>query len=151
MVAPGLVHSHASPREPESRLVGLFRVLPLFGVVMAVYLGLALAGVDLAARVFGVEMISTATLVVTGNDLFLAGVVCLLFFELLKASNATHRLVFVEHFLSTFVFVAFVVLFLLHPACGNATFLTIALLSLVDVLAGWTITYRGGLRDWAAG
>jgi len=139
------------PRHSSSAVGTLLHIVPLLAFALAIYLACAHFGVDLGANIFLVPMFSGTVMEVSGHDLFLFGSVGLLFFELIKASNATHRLVYVEHILSTFVFVGFVVLFLVHPSCGNSAFLIMTLISFIDVLAGWTITYRGGLRDWSTG
>jgi hypothetical protein len=134
----------------HNRFLTITRVVPLFAPVLGVYALLMVSGLDLNAfHLPSFHLISGANLAVTGNELFLIGVVFLLFFEIIKASNATQGTVFIEHILSTLVFIGFVIMFLTVEACGNATFLILTLMSLVDVLAGWTITYRTALRDWA--
>jgi hypothetical protein len=150
MTAFSEMQNGPSPRTKPNRFLQLSRIIPLFAPVLGVYALLMVSGLDL--NVFHLPkfaLISGATLSVSGNELFLMGVVFLLFFEIIKASNATQNTVFIEHILSTLTFVGFVVMFLTVPACGNATFLILTLMSLVDVLAGWTITYRTALRDWA--
>lgn len=125
----------------------LFFATPLFGVVLAVFMGLTFFPVDLTLPIVSVDLMSHAHLSMDGNDFFLAAAILFLFVELVRAANATHRYIVVKHIMSTLVFVAFVVLFIVHEDCGNATFLHLGLLSLVNVLAGWTITHRGALRD----
>ncbi len=141
--------SNEHPRRGGSRLMQTLRIVPLFGPVLAVYALLMVSGLDLTVVHFPIHLISTATLDIDGNTMFLIAVVLLLFFELLKASNATQGVVFIEHILSTLVFVAFVVMLITVKECGTPTFLILTLMSAVDVLAGWTITYRTALRDWA--
>jgi hypothetical protein len=151
MAAFSEINSDQPRRTRGSRFVHLMRIIPLFGPVLLVYaLITTVGGLDLGTFTkFPIHLLSGATLEIGGNDLFLIGVVLLLFFELIKASNATQGVVFVEHILSTLVFVAFVVMLITVKACGNSTFLILTLISAVDVLAGWTITYRTALRDWA--
>ena len=57
----------------------------------------------------------------------------------------------IEHIFSTVVFIAMIVTFLSWDKAGNATFLTLTCMSGIDVLAGWTISYRAALRDVAFG
>jgi hypothetical protein len=141
--------SQERPAAAQNGLLRFFRVVPLFAFVLGVYTLFMTTGVDMMRPRLEVTVISGANLVVTGNDLFLVGVVILLFFELIKATNATQQSIFIEHILSTLVFVGFVIMLITVKACGNATFLILTLMSLLDVLAGWTITYKTGLRDWA--
>ncbi len=131
--------------------VRFFRIFPSFGLVLGLYALLVGLGSDMVAPRVEFGLISGGTLVITGNDLFLIVVVIALFFELVKATNATQQNVFIEHILSTLVFVAYVILLITVKAFGNSTFLLLTMLSLLDVLAGWTITYKTGLRDWGGG
>ncbi len=153
MAAYSEVHNDGDQprRSRSSRFMQIARIVPLFGPVLAIYALLMVSGIDLTAFAAfpAIHLISGATLQINGNDLFLIGVVLLLFFELIKASNATQQTVFIEHILSTLVWVAFVIMLITVKECGNATFLILTLMSMVDVLAGWTITYRTALRDWA--
>ena len=52
---------------------------------------------------------------------------------------------------STVVFIAMIVTFLTWKPAGNSTFLILTCMSAIDVLAGWTISYRAALRDVAFG
>jgi hypothetical protein len=150
MAAFSEVHGEQPRRRPPSRFLQTARIIPLFGPVLAVYAILVVSGLDLASvQKIPIDLMSGATLQIGGNEMFLIAVVFLLFFELIKASNATQGAVFVEHILSTLVFVTFVVMLITVKACGNSTFLILTMMSAVDVLAGWTITYRSALRDWA--
>ncbi len=145
--------NNPSPHRRSNRLVQIVRFTPLFGPVLAVYGLFATMGFPLdpkgAQELFSLDLVSGAIMHVHANDLFLMGVVLLLFIELIKASSSSNESVFLEHIFSTFVFVGFVITFLLVKECGNATFLILTLMSMVDVLAGWTISYRAALRDIA--
>jgi len=150
MTAFSELHNSDHPRPARgSRFLTVTRIMPLFLPVLGVYALLLVSGLDMSGFQFSVTLISGANVHITGNDLFLIGVVFLLFFEIIKASNATQQTVFIEHILSTLTFVGFVIAFLTWKPAGTSTFLILTLMSLVDVLAGWTITYRSALRDWA--
>ena len=66
----------------------------------------------------------------------------LLFVEIVKATRTTNVSI-VDHLLSTFVFVAFLVEFLLVRAAAHPVFFTLMVISLVDV--------SGGLRSCRCG
>jgi len=70
----------------------------------------------------------------------------LLFVEILKATRTTNVSI-VDHLLSTFVFVAFLVEFLLVRAAAHPVFFTLMVISLVDVLAGFAVSLRAAGRD----
>src|SRR5438093_13244756 len=158
-LAPGeamtIVEASNEPRPHyrPSRLVQIVRFVPMFGPVLVIYGLFAVMGFPLdpkgAQELFSLNLVSGAQMHVHANDLFLMGVVLLLFVELIKASSSTNENVFLEHIFSTFVFIGFVVMFLLVKECGNSTFLILTLMPIVDVLAGWTISYRAALRDIA--
>ena len=63
----------------------------------------------------------------------------MLYFEILRSTrNSLHTVI--DHSLSTLVFIAFFTQFLLVPSGGNFTFLLLTLMSLLDVIAGFTIS-----------
>ena len=79
--------------------------------------------------------------------LVLFGIVTL-FLELLK-STRTSVTTIVDHVLSTILFVAFLLQFLLVPELGTQGFLLLASLSLIDVIAGFTISISTAKRDFS--
>ena len=78
-------------------------------------------------------------------NLGLIGLV-LLFVEVMK-STRTSNVSVIDHLLSTFVFVAFLVEFLLVRGAGHSVFFTLMVISLVDVLAGFSVSLRAAGRD----
>lgn len=73
-----------------------------------------------------------------------------LFIEIIK-STSTSASTITEHILSTFVFVFYVIAFLLAPMVANSTFLILGIMSMIDVIAGFTITTYGAKRDISLG
>lgn len=70
----------------------------------------------------------------------------LLFFEIMKSTRTSNRSI-LDHLLSTFVFVAFLVEFLLVRGAATSLFFTLMMIALVDVLAGFSVTIRASGRD----
>ncbi|HCR48229.1 MAG TPA: hypothetical protein PLL64_00840 [Rhodothermales bacterium] len=100
--------------------------------------------------VLDVSLISGARFILDlGHLLLMVGVV-VLYFEIIKATRTTTASV-VDHGLSTIIFVVFLIEFITVSACGNATFLAIAVMSLVDVVAGFTVTISSAKRDLSLG
>ena len=62
-------------------------------------------------------------------------------------STRTSSASVIDHLLSTFVFVAFLVEFLLVPGAAHSVFFTLMLIALVDVLAGFSVSIRSAGRD----
>jgi hypothetical protein len=99
-----------------------------------------------AGEVFHITMVSGVLWQLTWGDLLLVvGLICL-FFEVLKSTN-TGRTSIVEHMLSTVLFVVFLVEFLLIGASASSVFFLLMMMSLVDVVAGFSISITGAGRD----
>ncbi|MBN8587788.1 MAG: hypothetical protein J0L94_05640 [Rhodothermia bacterium] len=127
------------------------RSIPLFTWLLIV-LNVVVFASDQALEtvIINVPLISGAQFVLDlGHLLLMIGVV-VLYFEIIKATRTTTASV-VDHGLSTLVFVVFLIEFITVKACGNATFLAIAVMSLVDVVAGFTVTISSAKRDLSLG
>ena len=121
------------------------------GLSLGCYLLVKTLGFDLSHPLFSFRLMSGAETTISGNTLFLLMSTLLMFFEILKAAQATHKYIIANHVLSTLVFLAFIVLYITQPKCGNSTFLLVTALSFVDVLAGWIVSHRTALRDMNIG
>ncbi len=91
-------------------------------------------------------MTSGAGWAVSLADLLLAASLVVLFVELLKSANSK-RLAIVNHSLSMVLFIVCLVEFLLLPAFATSTFFLLALMVLLDVLAGFIVTIVAARRD----
>ena len=126
-------------------------LIPLLIIPFLVY-NLGLAGVfgaadaPFAGAVFSMQMMSGGVCTLTVADLILVVALVLLFLEILKATR-THNASVVDHLLSTFVFVAYLVEFLLVQGAATSLFFILMVIALVDVLAGFTVSLRAAGRD----
>ena len=93
---------------------------------------------------------STRVLVVTLSDALILASVLALYFETLKATR-TSIISIIDHALSLFVFVVFLIEFLVFEPVGNTTFLIMTVASLMDVVMGFTVTISTARRDFAVG
>ena len=66
--------------------------------------------------------------------------------DVVKSTRTSNSSV-VDHLLSTFVFVAFLVEFLLVKGAAHSVFFTLMLIALVDVLSGFSVSIRAAGRD----
>lgn len=99
-----------------------------------------------ADQVLTIPMVSGQSWSLTSGDIMLVvGLVCL-FVEVIKSTN-TGRNSILEHMLSTALFVVFLIEFLLVGAGASSTFFLLMVMSLVDVVAGFTISITGAGRD----
>lgn len=97
-------------------------------------------------EVFSVTMMSGGVWSMTWADVLIVVSLVLLFVEIMKSTRTSNKSI-VDHLLSTFVFVAFLVEFLLIRDAANSLFFTLMLIALVDVLAGFSVTIRSSGRD----
>lgn len=122
---------------------------PLLIVPLVIYNILTfLIPVDWGHEVTSIAMLSGGVWRITVSDLLLASGLMFLFLELFKATRHGRRAI-VDHLLSTFVFIAALVEFLLVAGAATSTFALLLLMCLVDVIAGFTISIRTAQRDYA--
>ncbi|MEO3389097.1 hypothetical protein [Mesorhizobium sp. CAU 1741] len=125
--------------------------IPLMIVPFILY-NIGLAGLfgDLsdpwAADVFSVGMLSGGTWTMTIADLFVLLALLLLFVEVLKATRTSNASL-LDHMLSTLVFIAFLVEFLLVERAASSLFFILTAVAFIDVLAGFSISLRAASRD----
>ncbi|MFD1697589.1 hypothetical protein [Roseibium aestuarii] len=123
--------------------------LPLTILPFLVYNVLALfggPGLSFQSEMFSVPMVSGARFAMTFADLLVASALILLFFEILKATKIG-KAALIDHILSVLVFVAYLVEFLIVPQAATSLFFILMVVSLVDVIAGFSISITGARRD----
>ncbi len=84
-----------------------------------------------------------------GDILVMLGIV-FLYFEILKATRASKSTI-IDHALSLVVFIVFLIEYIVVAGAGTATFMILTLMSLLDVIAGFTITISTSRRDISLG
>jgi len=95
---------------------------------------------------FQLPMMSGGSFSMTLGDLLILVALLLLFVEILKSTRTSNASV-VDHLLSTFVFVAFLVEFLLVEGAATSVFFILMVIAFVDVLAGFSVSLRSAGRD----
>jgi hypothetical protein len=142
--------------EPEERVVRHYRrtnwlsSIPLLAFVIIAYVAFAAGGADFTLTRFTVPMPSGAVWNISLGDMMLAFSLFVLFFEVLKSTRTGGNSV-VDHALSMMVFVACLILFLIWAPAGTSLFFLIMLTTLVDVIAGFSVTIRSARRDYSVG
>ncbi len=127
--------------------------IPLFiYLLIAINIFIFSSGVDpydaLNKIVIDFDLPSEAHASISISGLFiLVGLLCL-YFEILKATVSSNLTV-VDHGLSLLVFIAFLVEFIVVKEMGNSTFLILMSLTLLDVVAGFTVSIATARRDIA--
>ncbi len=100
----------------------------------------------LSSTMFSGTLFSGAVFTLTVGDFLVILGVILLYFELLKSTRFSTAST-VEHMVSMLVFIVFLIEFITVEGLGNAPFLVITLLALIDVLSGFTVSISTARRD----
>ena len=131
--------------------MAMFSAVPLLGFVVLAYCLMALAGMlDPGHVVFSAGMASGAVFSLRMGDLLVLAGLILLFFEIIKSARVRSGTV-LDHMLSTVVFIVALVLFLLVPFAATASFFLILCMTLLDVIAGFTVSIFSARRDYSVG
>ena len=94
-----------------------------------------------------VRMISGEVWTLTIGDLVVIVTLILLFVELIKATRTGGNSI-VDHALSMILFIVCIIEFLTVDRAATSTFFIILFVTLIDVVAGFSITIRGARRDF---
>lgn len=125
-----------------------FDIFPLLALPMVYYnfMVFAVIGTDpaavnawLASPAFQLTMFSGAVWSMTQADVILAASMGLLFIEVLK-SVGSPMLSLVNHGIAVMTLLIYVVEFISFPGFTTSVFFLLALMQLIDVIAGYTIT-----------
>ncbi|CCV11057.1 hypothetical protein [Mesorhizobium sp. STM 4661] len=129
----------------------MFGAIPLLIVPFVLYnlglLGIFGGGDDpWVTEILSVRMMSGGVFSMTLGDLMVLIGLIFFFIEMVKATRTTNASI-MDHLLSTFVFVAFLVEFLLVKGAAHSVFFTLMVIALIDVLAGFSVSMRSASRD----
>lgn len=105
---------------------------------------------NLNVIVFHLTLPSAAVWKPTYGDMLIMVSILILFIELYK-STRTSATTIIDHILSTFVLVAYLVFWLIYPWAGNSYFMVLTMMAFLDVIAGFTITISAAKRDIGIG
>jgi hypothetical protein len=129
-----------------------FKITPFFLFILILYnvIVFIIQGETqnvLNADLFNLQLISGSLVALSINDLLIILGVIALYIEILKSTRASSFSV-IEHAFSMLVFVAFLIEFIVVRNAGNAAFLILTLMSLLDVIAGFTVSISTARRDF---
>lgn len=133
----------------------MLAAIPLMIVPLIAYnlvlIGLVGGGVaSLGSTITSLSMMSGATWTMSLGDLLITVSLVLLFIEVLKATRTGSWSV-IDHMLSMFVFVAFLVEFLLVRDAATHVFFILMVIAFIDVIAGFSVSIRSAGRDVSIG
>ncbi|MDG4879506.1 hypothetical protein P9273_30985 [Mesorhizobium sp. WSM4935] len=129
----------------------MFGAVPLLIVPFVLYnlglLGLFGGGDEpWMIEMFSFRMMSGGVFSMTLGDLMVLIGLIFLFIEISKSVRTTNASI-LDHLLSTLVFIAFLVEFLLVKGAAHSVFFTLMIIALFDVLAGFSVSMRSASRD----
>ncbi len=99
-----------------------------------------------ASQLISMTMVSGQQWTFSLGDLMIILGIGALFFEVLKSTGSTSRII-TNHILSTVVFIVFLVEFIVVGIAAHSVFFILMVLALFDVVAGFTITIKTASRD----
>jgi len=120
--------------------------VPLLVIPLLAYVALAGAGAEFTAPWFNVPLPSGGMWHISPGDILLTVGLGLLFFEILKATRTGGATV-IDHAFSMMVFVACLILFLIWDRAATSTFFLFMLMTMTDVIAGFSVTINAARRD----
>jgi len=121
--------------------------LPLLALVIIVYnIVVYLTGFTMDSTILEVKLVSGTTWIISLGDVLLMVALVLLFLELVN-STKTGTSTIINHSLSMLVLLVGLVEFVVLPPFGTSVFFLIVVLSLLDVIAGFTVTITAARRD----
>ena len=121
--------------------------IPLLAFVVAAYTVLTLTAPGwLEATLFGLPLLSGVVLSFRGGDLLLVIGLLLLCVEIYRATSSSTAAI-LNHVLSLVVFIIALIELIIMPQMANMTFFLIVLMTVSDVIAGFTVTISTARRD----
>jgi len=118
----------------------------LFNLGLAGMFGDGPGGDPWQTELFSFQMMSGGVFSMTLGMLMIVIALLLFFVEIVKSTRTSNASV-LDHLLSTFVFVAFLVEFLLVRGAAHPVFFVLMVIALIDVLAGFSVSLRSAGRD----
>ena len=121
---------------------------PLLLIPFAIYniIVFLTPGVGWTAPVTTVHMMSGEDWVLTWEDILITLAILLLAVEIAKATRIGLRTI-IDHMLAMLLFIAMLVEFLLVDRAGTSTFFLLTMITLVDVVVGFTVSVRSSQRQ----
>lgn len=124
----------------------IFSFFPLLALVIVLAnLCMFVLNIPFENVLFAAKMPSGGVLGVSVGDGFIVLALLLLYFEVWKAGRP--RASVVDHALSMLLFVICLVEFLLVPQATNSVFMILTIITLLDVVAGFTVSLSTARRD----
>ncbi len=127
----------------------MLSALPLLALVIAAYNLLVFVSLTpINGIAVALALPSGSLVALTTGDLLVSAGLVLLYVEIFKATRSGVGAI-LDHVLSVAVFIICLLQLLLLPAMATAPFAVLTLMTLIDVVAGFTVTISAARRDFA--
>jgi hypothetical protein len=126
----------------------ILKKIPMFGYLFVlVNLFILIGKSDLMTNtLFHITLVSKALWVLVVGDIFvILGLICLTV-QVFKATRTSSAEI-VDHIISTLIFILYLIEFIVVRGAGTSTFFILMLMSLLALIAGFTITISTARRD----
>lgn len=138
------------------RTITLLNIFPLLIFPLIIYNFVVLTGVAgdqpdawMVVTIFSVNMFSGDSWGVSFADVFMGLSLLLLFVEIVKATR-TDAMSIINHGLSMLLCVVCIIEFIALKGFSNSVFFLLTMMTVLDVVAGFTITIVAAKRDFGA-
>lgn len=138
------------------RFITVLNIIPLLVLPLILYNFVVMTGlagpepdVWMIQPIFSVNMFSGDAWGVSFSDVFMGLSLLLLFVEIVKATR-TDAMSIVNHGLSMLLCMVCIVQFIALQGFSNSVFFLLTMMSVLDVVAGFTITIVAAKRDFGA-
>ena len=138
------------------RTITLLNIFPLLIFPLIIYNFVVLTGVAgdqpdawMVVPIFSVNMFSGDSWGVSFADVFMGLSLLLLFVEIVKATR-TDAMSIINHGLSMLLCVVCIIEFIALKGFSNSVFFLLTMMTVLDVVAGFTITIVAATRDFGA-
>jgi hypothetical protein len=126
----------------------MLKKIPMFGYLFVlVNLFILIGKADIMTGIlFHITLISKAMWVLVTGDIFvIIGLICLTI-QVFKATRTSSAEI-LDHIVSTLIFILYLIEFIIVRSAGTSTFFILMLMSLLALIAGFTITISTARRD----
>ena len=126
----------------------ILKKIPMFGYLFVlVNLFILIGKADIMTGIlFHITLISKAMWVLVTGDIFvIIGLICLTI-QVFKATRTSSAEI-LDHIVSTLIFILYLIEFIIVRSAGTSTFFILMLMSLLALIAGFTITISTARRD----
>jgi len=133
--------------------MGFLRYIPFFAILLVLYNVMMVAGTNFgvgAEGIINMNLPSGAAWSLSAGDLLIALGVIILYIEIFKATRTSADSI-IEHGISMVVFIVFIIEFIVVQKAGTSTFFILTLMSMLDVIGGFTVTISSARRDMSIG